>query len=115
MEKTAAEALDDFLEVLRREFHDNPEFALRAVKALGATIEFRGENAAVLINPLELLETQGQEATVETLNSFSAAELKKIAKTHNLATSIDLKGQTADQIVELLIRRATQKISERRG
>ena len=115
MDKTPAEALDDFLEVLRREFHDNPEFALRAVKALGGTIEVRGQNAAMAVNPLELVETQGADAATQTLSSFSSAELKKIAKNHNLATSIDLKGKDEQAIVELLVKRASNKISERRG
>lgn len=115
MEKTPSEALDDFLEVLRREFRDNPEFALRAVKALGASIEFRGESAATLISPLELIEAKGVDSTKQTLSSFSANELKKIAKTHNLATPIDMKGLAAEGIVELLIQRASRKISERRG
>ncbi|MEO1321896.1 MAG: hypothetical protein AAFV59_02710 [Pseudomonadota bacterium] len=115
MDKTPAEALDDFLEVLRREFHDNPELALRAVKALGGTIEVRGQNAAAAVNPLELVETQGEEAATQTLSSFSTSELKKIAKNHNLATAIDLKGRNERAMVELLVRRASNKISERRG
>lgn len=115
MEKTPEEALDDFLEVLRREFNENPEFALRAVKALGGTIEVRGQNASMAVNPLELVETQGEAAATETLSSFSSAELKKIAKNHNLATTIDLKGRDEQAIVELLVKRASNKISERRG
>ena len=115
MHKDASEALDDFLEVLRREFRDNPEFALRAVKALGGSIEFRGENAANLINPLELIERDGAESATRALESFSAAELKKVAKNHNLATTIDMKGLTLPALIELLVRRATQKIGERRA
>jgi len=115
MNKTPAEALDDFLEVLRREFHDNPDFALRAVKALGGAIEVRGQHAAEAVNPLELVEVQGEEAATLTLKSFSTSELKKIAKNHNLATAIDLKGRNEQAIVELLVKRASYKISERRG
>lgn len=115
MEKDAVEALDDFLEVLRREFHDNPEFALRAVKALGGKIEFRGENSANLVNPLELVATNGAESASRSLESFSPSELKKIAKNHGLATTIDMKGRTDLELIELIVRRSSQKIAERRA
>ncbi len=115
MAKDAVDALEDFLEVLRREFRDNPEFALRAVKALGGAVEFRGANAASLVNPLELVETRGIEGATHDLESFSLAELKKIAKEHGLATPVDMKGQTSGELISLITDRSARKISERRS
>ena len=113
MTKTPAEALTDFLEVLRREFESNPELAHRAVKALGASIELRGSDAAKALNPLELVHHKGAEEARTTLSTFSISELKKIATTSNLATSIDLKNKDSEAIVQLIVSRASNKIAER--
>lgn len=115
MDKDAIEALDDFLDVLRREFRENPEFAMRAVKALGGKVEFRGENTANLVNPLELVAANGTNGAAESLASFSATELKKIAKNHGLASPVDLKDKTASELSDLIVQRAARKIAERRS
>ncbi|MEL7108118.1 MAG: hypothetical protein AAGL99_02535 [Pseudomonadota bacterium] len=113
MPKTPSEALGDFLEVLRREFEANPEFAHRAVKALGADIELRGTEAAKAINPVELVYNKGADGARVTLSSFSVSKLKKIATNANLATSFDLKNKDSEEIVELIVSRAKNKIGER--
>lgn len=115
MNKDAVDALDDFLDVLRREFRDNPEFAMRAVKALGGRVEFRGENAADLVNPLALVQAEGRSAASQSLATFSITELKKIAKNRGLATSVDLKGRTHTDVVELIVNRSERKIAERKS
>lgn len=111
--KTPVEALDDFLDLLRREFRSNPELAHRAVEALGVSVELRGTKAADVLNPLSLVAQQGADGARQTLSSFSANELKKIAKNGGLATSIDMKDKDETGLVELIIQRATNKISER--
>ena len=115
MDKDAVDALDDFLDVLRREFRENPEFALRAVKALGGSVEFRGENTANLVNPLELVAANGLDGATQSLASFSATELKKIAKNHGLATPIDVKGKSSPELSDLIVQRAARKIAERQS
>lgn len=109
----ALEALDRFLEELRREFRFNPEFAHRVVKALGAEVTFEGKLAAKLINPRELVSTKSEEAARLTLSSLTLTDLKTIAKTNNLATSIDIKGKTKEDLVEMIYSRARAKSEER--
>ena len=115
MDKDAVEALDDFLDVLRREFRENPEFALRAVKALGGSVEFRGENTANLVNPLELVAANGLDGATRSLASFSATELKTIAKNHGLATPLAVKGKSSPPLSDLIAQRSASQIAERQS
>jgi len=115
MTKAPGEALNDFFELLRREFDSDPELAYRAVKALGVKVELRGSKAADVLNPLELIAADGSDDARETLRSFSAAELKKIAKNNNLATSIDMNGRDETGLIDLILTRAANKIAERRA
>lgn len=114
MVKSPNEAIDDFLEVLRREFQSDPELAHRVVKALGVKVELRGSKAADVLNPLELIHKEGAESAKETLASFSLAELKKIAKNHQLATPIDMKSVDEARLIAMITTRAANKIGERR-
>jgi len=115
MSKAPEDALSDFLELLRREFNSDPELAYRAVKALGVKVELRGAKAADVLNPLELIAADGADGARQTLRSFSTAELKKIAKNNNLATSIDMNGRDESGLIDLILTRATNKIAERRA
>ena len=114
MTKTPEDALNDFLDLLRREFNNDPELAYRAVKALGVKVELRGSKAADVLNPLELVHKEGADGARETLRSFSAAELKKIAKNNNLASPVDMKSLDDAGLIEMIMTRAANKIAERR-
>lgn len=113
MSKAPEDALNDFLELLRREFNSNPELAHRAVKALGVNVQLRGSKAADVLNPFELIAFEGADGTRETLRSFSLSELKKIAKNSNLATSIDMNGRDESGLIDLIVTRAGNKLAER--
>lgn len=110
---SALEALDRVLEELRREFAANPEFAARVVRAIGAQVTFDAKDAAKLMNPIELAASKPEADAKAEMASLPAAELKKVAKSFNLATGPDLKGKTSQQLADLLYRRAHLKISER--
>lgn len=112
-DSSALEALDRMLEELRREFAANPEFAARVVRALGAQVTFASEDAHKLLNPIELAARTEPDAALAELGSLSAADLKKIAKSSNLATASDLKGKSVDDLARLIDTRARQKIAER--
>ena len=111
----ALEALDRFLEELRREFRANPEFAHRVVKSLGAEVSFEGKLAAKLLNPRELVSTKSEEAAKAVLSSLSLTELKTLAKTNNLATAVDVKGRSREELVEMVYARALAKSEERKS
>jgi hypothetical protein len=107
------EALDRFLEELRREFRANPEFAHRVVRALGASVTFESELAARLVNVRELAASGDEAGFHATLGRLSFAELKAVAKESNLATSVDMKGLSQPALLALLYSRARDKASER--
>lgn len=107
------EALDRFLEEIRREFRANPEFAHRVVTALGARVSFDSELAAKLVNLRELAATSDEAGFRATLDRLSLAELKAVAKESNLATSVDMKGLTQAALLDMLYRRAVEKAGER--
>ena len=107
------EALDRFLEELRREFRANPEFAHRVVKSLGAEVMFEGKLAAKLLNPRELVSNKPEEIAKGTLSALTATELKSLAKNNNIATSVDVKGKSKEELVEMIYARALAKAQER--
>lgn len=109
------EALDRFLEELRREFRSNPEFAHRVVKALGAEVSFEGKLAAKLLNPKDLVSSKSEEEAKRVLSSLSATELKTLAKSNNLATQVDVKGKTKEDLIQMIYQRSITKIEERRS
>lgn len=112
-DSSALEALDRMLEELRREFAANPEFAARVVRALGAQVTFASGDAHKLLNPIELAARTTSEEALRELGSLSAADLKKIAKSANLATASDVKGKSVDAMAKLIDTRARKKIAER--
>lgn len=109
------DALDRFLEELRREFRSNPEFAHRVVKSLGAEVSFEGKYAAKLLNPRDLVSSKSETEAKRILGSLTATELKSVAKTNNLATQVDVKGKTKDNLIEMIYKRSLSKIEERRS
>lgn len=114
-ETDALEALDQFLDALRQEFRSNPDMAHRVVKALGATVVFDGKLAATLINPKELVASMPEGDARAQLMALSSADLKAIAKTHNLGSAVDVKGKSKEELVDLVYVRAARKISERQA
>ncbi|MEM7327216.1 MAG: hypothetical protein AAF437_00675 [Pseudomonadota bacterium] len=114
MSVDAMEAIDGFLEALRRELHSNPELTYRVLKALPTQVHFLTQDAVKFVNPIELIADQPKEVALERLDGFTPAELKKMAQGANLASSTDLKGLTKDQILDMMISRAQAKINERR-
>lgn len=111
--KDVLDALDDFLEELRREFRQNPEFAYRAVRALGVNVEITGPKAVDLVNPIWLVSQHGVHDTARRLSTFTPAQLKKIAKNSSLATPTDMGGKSAEDLITLIVKRAQIKIEER--
>lgn len=109
----ALDALDRVLEELRREFRANPEFAHRIVKALGAEVRFEAEQAAELINPIELVANNSAEDVDATLMAMALADLKKLARTNQLATSSDLSGRTREDVAAMIRQRAELRLKSR--
>ena len=110
---TVEEAIDRAFDILRAELRNNPEFAYRLIKALGPEIVFEGKHAASLINPIELVSAKSEMDARAQLLSLSATDLKTMAKASKLATPVDLKGKSQDEIVDMIYKRALEKLAER--
>ena len=110
----AFEAVDAFLDALRRELRDNPELTYRLVKALPTDVHFLGKDAIKFVNLIELIGDHSIDVAAARLDGFSLAELKKMAQAANLATSLDMKGLEKDALITMVINRTKAKIAERR-
>lgn len=110
---TELDALDAFLDALRAEFRSNPELSYRVLKALPTNIHFDAATASKFANPIELVAGKSDEDARASFNGFSLAQLKLIATSNNIATSLDLKGLKQDQVLDLIIERCQRKIRER--
>jgi len=108
------DAIDRFLEELRREFRSNPDFAHRVVKALGAQVSFDGKLAAKLLNPKELVSEKSADDAKSVLSALSLTDLKTLAKSNNLATAVDVKNKSKDDLVDMVYERARAKLEERK-
>lgn len=109
----AFEALDRVLEEIRREFRDNPEFAHRVVKALGAEVFFSADLASTLVNPIELVAKKSAEEVQVVLDAMSLAELKKLVKTWQLGSAVDLSGKSKEEVMEMIAVRARRRLAAR--
>lgn len=112
---SAADYLDRFFEEIRAEARGNPAFAARLVRALGGEITFAERDKIVIAAPLEIAAAGGQAALRDTFGTLDAAGLRKVLRTANLASSVDVRGRTAEELLDLLVRRATAKMDERMG
>ncbi len=108
-----AKALDRFFSIVREEAISNPRFGTRLIEAVGYTVVFRGSESLPALDPV-LVATKGQEEFRNTFLSFKAAELKKIIKDFNLATTADLAGKSKpSQLVDVMWIGASAKIRDR--
>lgn len=107
------EVIDKFLGALRSELAANPEMAYRIIKALPVSVTFEAAEMAEVINPLELISQNGADQARDQLQAFKPADLKKMARRINLASSTDMARMTKDDLIDLIISRGTRKIAER--
>ncbi len=82
----ATEALDKLFQIVRQEALGNPTFARRLLEAVGYTVEFRGEEALVAVDPV-LVAMRGREEFRRTFVSMPLAGVKVIGQAFNLVES----------------------------
>jgi hypothetical protein len=112
---SAVEYIDRFFDELREEVRSNPRLAARLVKALGGNVVFEDEDKADLANPYVLAASGAKSRFYSVYGAMKSAEIKKVLKQNNLATTIDMNGKSAAQLVDMLFERASGKISERKS
>lgn len=111
---SAVDYLDRFFEEIRLEARANPDFAARLTRALGGEVVFARGDVVDIANPMEIAANQGEAGLRETFAGIDAANLRKAMRTANLATPVDMRGQDADALMDMLVRRTLAKLAERR-
>ena len=112
---SAVEYIDRFFDELREEVRSNPRLAARLVKALGGNVVFEDEDKAEIANPYVLAASGARSRFYSVYGAMKPAEIKKVLKQNNLATTIDMNGKSAAQLVDMLFERASGKVSERKS
>lgn len=107
------EYLDRFFEEIRQEARDNPDFAHRLVKSLGGEVVFHESLKSDVLNPLIVAATETEAGLRASFSNLTKAKLKRVLKTHNLATTLDLRGLEGPQLLDMLVVRARAKALER--
>ena len=111
---TPVEYLDRFFDELRNEVRSNPELANRLVRSLGATVTFDLAEAPDAANPFIAASEMERPKFVALYSKMKIGQLKKLLRTNNLATVVDMRGKSASQLVDLLYSRAHAKVGERK-
>ena len=107
--------LDRFFDELRDEVRTNPKFADRLVKAMGGKVVFDETTKTEIANPYILVAESSKSEFYSVFSPLKQSQLKKILKDNNLATSVDVRGKSASQLVDMLYDRASLKITERKS
>ncbi len=107
------EVIDKFLGALRSELAANPEMTYRIIKALPVSVSFDASEMVDLVNPLELISQHGAEKARDLFQAFKPAELKKMARQVNLASTTDMARLSQEDLIDLIISRGARKIAER--
>jgi hypothetical protein len=108
------QALRRFLDAVADEAAANHEFRNRLLFALGTPILFQGEEDIKTLDPVEMCGRKSEDEFVALYSSLTAAQIKRILTTHSLATTTDLRGVTAkDVLAAMLWKRARNRATER--
>jgi len=107
--------LDRFFDEIREEARSNPKFADRLVKALGGNVVFEDATKTDIANPYLLAANAKKSEFYTVFSSMKPSQLKRILKENNLATSIDVRGKSPSQLLDMLYTRASLKVSERKS
>jgi hypothetical protein len=97
---SAIGALDAFWAIIRRQAERDPAFAAEIAKALTVPIELTIETSADVQASMPLLDPiviagRGLDDFLSTFTPLKDADLKKIIKAYNLASSDAITGKTA--------------------
>ena len=111
---TPVEYLDRFFDELRNEVRSNPKLAARLVKALGGEVVFESSDKSEVANPYALASS-GKAKFLSVFGPMKLSEIKKLLKSNNLATPVDMNGKNAEQLVEMMYDRAASKVNERKS
>ena len=111
----ATEYLDRFFDELRAEVRSNPKLAERLVRAMGGQVVFADETRAEVANPYVLAGAESKPRFYAVFAAMKPGQIRKVLRDNNLATTVDMTGKSAQQLVDMLYERALAKVSERKS
>lgn len=111
----AAEYLDRFFDELRAEVRSNPKLAERLVRSLGGQVVFDDETRADTANPYALAGAADKPRFYAVFGAMKPGQIRKVLREHNLATTVDMTGKSAQQLIDMMYERATTKVGERKS
>ena len=107
--------LDRFFDAIREEARTNPKFANRLVMAMGGQVVFEDETKSDVANPYILAANGTKSQFYSTFSKMKPGDLKRALKDYNLASTMDIRGKTSGELVDMLYDRASLKVSERKS
>ncbi len=107
--------LDRFFDAIREEVRANPKLASRLVQAMGAEVVFEDTTKEDIANPYVLAANGSKSQFYSVFSPMKPSQLKRVLRDNNLATSLDLRGKSPSQLVDMLYERASLKVSERKS
>jgi hypothetical protein len=111
---SAVEYIDRFFDEIRTEVRSNPRLASRLVQALGGQVVFESETRGEVASPF-VLATGPKARFYAVFSAMKPNDLRRVLQNNNLATSVDMKNKTPEQLVDMLFDRASAKVNERKS
>ncbi len=111
----AVDYLDRFFDELRAEVRANPKLAERLVRSLGGQVVFDDETRADIAKPYSLAGSATKARFYAVFGAMKPGQLRKILRDNNLATTVDMTGKSAQQLIDMMYDRALTKVSERKS
>lgn len=107
-------ALARFLSAIKNYADVDPNFRDSLIQALGLVVKYQGEDDLLNIEP-HIIAARKEELQFRAIyGQFPPAKVKSILTTKaKLATAADVKGKSAEDIMDMLWKRARSRARER--
>lgn len=106
-------ALGRFLAVIRQRAEVDPTFRDDLIQALGVSVSYDGEDDVINVAP-HILAVHKTELQFRAIyGGLTTAKLKAVFKKSDLATTADIARKSADELIDMLWKRARNRARER--
>lgn len=112
-EVDARTALSRFLSTIKNQADVDPVFRNNLLIALGVTVVFDGEDDLSSIEPHVVATLKNREKFFAIYSKLTSAKLRSTLTKSKLASATDLRGQSQEQMLNMLWDRAKSRAEER--
>ncbi|HEX8902106.1 hypothetical protein [Vitreimonas sp.] len=106
-------ALNRFLSVIRQRAEVDATFRDDLIQALGVSVSYEGEDDLTNVAPHIIAAKKDELQFRAIYGRLSAAKLRAIFKRSELATTADVARKSADDLIDMLWKRANSRARER--